>query len=117
VFDFRGGAKVKIYGAHLRMSTIKIILRRRVPFSLVIISLFLFFLASSAPHQVHHYFEPHPEDTCVIFTYSKGCHIKPISIVNLSNVQITVEEIVSSLEAWIPYPTPSLFAKRAPPVV
>jgi hypothetical protein len=77
----------------------------------------LLYLAASAPHQRHHFFEPDPEDTCVIFTYSEGCHLKTTSLVSLFNVQAAIQEIVSSLEDWIPYLTPSPFSKRAPPLV
>ena len=86
----------------------------QIPYLAVAAFLF-FFLAHSAPHQVHHLFEPDAEDKCIILTFSEGCQFKPISIFSLSNVQIGIEEIVFSLEAWIPYLTPSPYSKRAPP--
>src|SRR5574337_65862 len=80
-------------------------------------ALFLLFLVASTPHRVHHLFDPDPENTCVTFTLSKGCHLKPAAALNLPNTQIIIEGRALSFEVWIPYFTPSPFSKRAPPLV
>lgn len=80
-------------------------------------ALFLFFLVYSAPHRVHHFFDPNPGDTCVTFTLSNSCQLDPTSTTSLPFNQAALGGIALSLEAIIPHLPPSAFRQRAPPLV
>lgn len=83
---------------------------------LVASTVFLSFLIYSAPHLVHHPFDDAQSSPCLAFSVAKGCHLQPISEINLPTIQLAGEEITLPLEVWIPYLNPSPFSKRAPPV-
>lgn len=78
-------------------------------------ALFLFFIVYSAPHRVHHFFDPNPGDACVAFTLSKSCHLESISTISLPFNQAAFGGIALSLETMIPHRPPSAFLQRAPP--
>jgi hypothetical protein len=80
-------------------------------------ALFLFFLLYSAPHQVHHAFDPEHSAPCLAFSVAKSCHLQLTSVFDLAIVQTASEPIVPSFEVWIPYFTLSPFSQRAPPTV
>jgi hypothetical protein len=77
--------------------------------------MFILLLASSAPHRVHHLFDPDSQNSCVVFTLSKGCHLNPTPPANPFMVQTFAEKIFLFSEIWIPYLSPSPYSGRAPP--
>ena len=79
-------------------------------------ALFLFFLIYSAPHLVHHSFDESQATPCLVFSLAKGCHIKPVSAIDLLITHVVIEKIALSVEVWISYLRPSPFSIRAPPV-
>jgi len=86
-------------------------------FYLATSALFLFFLAYSTPHQVHHFFDPYPGSACVAFALSKGCHLKPTPAIDLPIIQTKTARISQTVEVRISNLAPSPFSQRAPPLV
>jgi hypothetical protein len=84
---------------------------------LATVSLFLSCLIASTPHQVHHAFDPNPENSCIAFALSKGCDLKLADAISLSVIQVVIEQTTLSSQVWIPFLTISLFLPRAPPIL
>jgi hypothetical protein len=84
-------------------------------FSALAAACFLFLLISSAPHRVHHLFEPDAENTCITLTLAKGCHFQLPSTIELAVTFVALNETLLSFEIWIPYLSASPFSPRAPP--
>lgn len=80
-------------------------------------ALFLFYLVYSAPHRVHHFFDPNGRDACVTFMLAKSCHLESTSAISLPFSQVAFGGIALFLEASIPHRPPSAFWQRAPPLV
>jgi len=86
-------------------------------FYLACTALFLFFLIGSAPHRVHHAFEEHQPEQCVVFSAAKGCHLNATPTISLPAVESSIERIALSVAFWVPHFTSSPFSQRAPPAV
>jgi hypothetical protein len=80
-------------------------------------ALFLFLVLYSAPHQVHHAFNPSDSAPCLAFSVAKSCHLQATPPIDLSVAWTTSEWIVPSFEVWISHLSPSPFSQRAPPTV
>lgn len=79
-------------------------------------SFFLFFLAYSSPHLVHHSFDESQSTPCLALSTAKDCPVQPIPAVNFSIAQIISKRVVLSLEVWISHPLPLASSIRAPPI-
>jgi|SRR3989338_3610046 len=77
--------------------------------------LFLFFLVYSTPHRVHHSFSQPLSGPCPVFSIAKGCHLQPVSEIQLPVIEVTIEGTTLSPEVWVPYLTSIPFPIRAPP--
>jgi hypothetical protein len=80
-------------------------------------ALFLFFLLYSAPHQVHHAFDPEHSAPCLAFSVAKSCHLQLTAAVDISIAETPAEWIVPFVEVWVPSFTHSPYSQRAPPTV
>lgn len=85
--------------------------------ALIAAGLFVFLLVSSVPHRVHHAFEEHQPEQCVVFSTAKSCHLNTTPTINLPAVESPIEQIALSVAFWVPHFTSSPFSQRAPPAV
>jgi hypothetical protein len=83
--------------------------------ALAAVILFTLFLASSAPHRVHHLFDPESATACVTFVLSKGCDLHSSAVSDVLLIQLPEREIVFAFELRLPQQTLSPFRQRSPP--
>jgi hypothetical protein len=81
---------------------------------LAVAVLFLFFLAYSTPHRVHHFFEQQ-HTSCPVYALAHGCHLQEVSFFIVSFTPAVIEAVSPAGESWVPHIATSVFSPRAPP--
>lgn len=78
-------------------------------------ALFLSFLIYSAPHQVHHAFQPRHAAPCAAYLIAKSCHLQPATAVDFSFVRTVGEWIAPAVAFPPPHLRSASVSQRAPP--
>lgn len=81
---------------------------------LAVAVLFLFFLAYSTPHRIHHFFEQQQTaNACPVYSLAHGCHLQEVFVFIVSFTRAVIEAVTPAGESWVPYVATSLFSPRA----
>jgi hypothetical protein len=78
-------------------------------------ALFLSFLLYSAPHQVHHAFQPRHATPCIAFSIVKSCHLDATAAVDLLFARSFSGRPALTIEISDSHSTLAAVSQRAPP--